>query len=135
MGYRRTRYSGYSVGWGEIIMVYLVLMFLSSMCSSNSATASSSTSSNTQFQNANLSSPQNISYNSKDPAKYSSQDNDSNSGSCDPSYPNDCLRDGIGDYDCAGGSGNGPNYVRGPVRVVGSDPFGLDRDGDGWGCE
>jgi hypothetical protein len=37
--------------------------------------------------------------------------------------------------DCAGGSGNGPNYVRGPIRVRPPDPFGLDRDGDGVGCE
>jgi hypothetical protein len=57
------------------------------------------------------------------------------SNSCDPSYPNVCLQDGIGDYDCAGGSGNGPNYVSGPVTVIGSDPFGLDTDGDGVGCE
>ena len=57
------------------------------------------------------------------------------SGTCSSSYVGVCLLVGIGDYDCAGGSGNGPNYVRGPVRVVGSDPFGLDRDGDGWGCE
>jgi hypothetical protein len=54
---------------------------------------------------------------------------------CDPSYPGVCLRVGIGDYDCAGGSGNGPNYVRGPIRVRPPDPFGLDRDGNGWGCE
>lgn len=56
-------------------------------------------------------------------------------GNCDPSYPDVCLQMGIGDYDCAGGSGNGPNYVEGPIRVVGSDPFGLDGNGDGWGCE
>jgi hypothetical protein len=37
--------------------------------------------------------------------------------------------------DCAGGSGNGPRYVNGPVRVYGSDPYGLDSDGDGVGCE
>ena len=54
---------------------------------------------------------------------------------CDPSYVGVCLQDGIGDYDCAGGSGNGPNYVRGPFKVVGSDPFGLDADHDGIGCE
>lgn len=54
---------------------------------------------------------------------------------CDPSYPDVCLHDGIGDYDCAGGSGNGPNYVDGPIRVLPPDPFGLDRDGDGSGCE
>ncbi len=54
---------------------------------------------------------------------------------CHPSYANVCLKIGAGDYDCAGGSGNGPNYVSGPVRVVGYDEFGLDRDKDGWGCE
>jgi hypothetical protein len=54
---------------------------------------------------------------------------------CDPSYPDACLKVGIGDYDCAGGSGNGPNYVEGPVTVRGSDPFGLDGNGDGVGCE
>ncbi|HEX8858143.1 MAG TPA: hypothetical protein VGC06_03440 [Actinomycetes bacterium] len=57
------------------------------------------------------------------------------SGNCDPSYPGSCLHDGIGDYDCAGGSGNGPNYVSGPIRVRPPDPFGLDADGDGVGCE
>jgi hypothetical protein len=45
------------------------------------------------------------------------------------------LTPGIGDYDCAGGSGNGPNYVTGPVYVVGYDEFDLDRDGDGVACE
>ena len=54
---------------------------------------------------------------------------------CDPNYAGQCLKDGIGDYDCSGGSGNGPNYVYGTVRVVGSDPFALDRDKDGLGCE
>jgi PASTA domain len=55
--------------------------------------------------------------------------------SCHSSYEGECLKVGIGDYDCAGGSGNGPNYVQGTVRVVGPDEFDLDRDGDGWGCE
>jgi beta-lactam-binding protein with PASTA domain len=54
---------------------------------------------------------------------------------CHPSYEDECLKVGIGDYDCAGGSGNGPNYVQGTVRVVGPDEFDLDRDGDGFGCE
>jgi hypothetical protein len=54
---------------------------------------------------------------------------------CHPSYQGECLKVGTGDYDCAGGSGNGPNYVQGTVRVVGPDEFDLDRDGDGWGCE
>jgi hypothetical protein len=25
--------------------------------------------------------------------------------------------------------------VSGPVQVIGSDPYGLDNDGDGVGCE
>jgi hypothetical protein len=54
---------------------------------------------------------------------------------CDPNYSGQCLKDGIGDYDCSSGSGNGPNYVYGTVRVLGSDPFGLDADDDGLGCE
>ena len=55
---------------------------------------------------------------------------------CDPSYPGVCLHVGIGDYDCLGGSGNGPNYVQGPIKVLPPDPFGLDgKDGDGVGCE
>lgn len=39
------------------------------------------------------------------------------------------------DVDCAGGGGNGPAYVRGPVRVVGEDIYKLDRDGDGIACD
>ena len=54
---------------------------------------------------------------------------------CHPSYTGECLKQGAGDYDCAGGSGNGPNYVYGTVRVVGWDEFDLDRDNDGYGCE
>jgi beta-lactam-binding protein with PASTA domain len=54
---------------------------------------------------------------------------------CDPSYPDVCLDPDAADYDCAGGSGNGPRYVDGPLRVRPPDPFDLDREGDGWGCE
>lgn len=53
--------------------------------------------------------------------------------SCHPSYSG-CLKMNAGDYDCAGGKGNGPNYTE-AVQVYGSDPFDLDRDSDGWGCE
>jgi len=53
--------------------------------------------------------------------------------SCHPSYSG-CLNPNASDYDCAGGSGNGPYYT-GAVRVLGPDVFGLDRDNDGWGCE
>jgi hypothetical protein len=52
---------------------------------------------------------------------------------CHPGYSG-CLNPNASDYDCAGGSGNGPYYT-GPVQVYGSDPFDLDRDNDGWGCE
>jgi hypothetical protein len=55
---------------------------------------------------------------------------------CHPSYPNVCLRPDASDYDCEGGSGNGPYYVAGPLRVLPPDPFELDgNDNDGWGCE
>lgn len=54
---------------------------------------------------------------------------------CHPSYVGVCLTPGIGDYDCAGGSGNGPNYIKGPFKVVGPDDYDLDRDNDGIGCE
>jgi hypothetical protein len=53
---------------------------------------------------------------------------------CDPNYAGACLDPNASDYDCAGGSGNGPKYV-GRVQVVGSDHYGLDADGDGIGCE
>jgi resuscitation-promoting factor RpfB len=52
---------------------------------------------------------------------------------CDPNY-DPCVPI-ASDVDCAGGSGNGPAYVVGPVTVVGSDIYDLDRDNDGIGCE
>jgi len=54
---------------------------------------------------------------------------------CDQSYPDVCIPVGAADYDCAGGSGNGPNYISGPIRVLRPDPHRLDRDGNGIGCE
>jgi hypothetical protein len=53
---------------------------------------------------------------------------------CHPSYTGACLDPSASDYDCAGGSGDGPKYT-GTVTVVGPDVFGLDGDGDGTGCE
>lgn len=53
---------------------------------------------------------------------------------CHPSYEGACLDPNASDYDCAGGSGNGPEYT-GFVTVVGPDVFDLDADGDGVGCE
>ena len=54
---------------------------------------------------------------------------------CDPNYKGRCLRPNVSDYDCAGGSGNGPYYVSGPFRVVGRDHYRLDADHDGIACE
>ncbi|MGW1346970.1 G5 domain-containing protein [Kribbella sp. NPDC002412] len=53
---------------------------------------------------------------------------------CDPNYSGGCVPI-ASDVDCSGGSGNGPEYVRGPVTVVGNDVYDLDRDNDGLGCE
>lgn len=53
---------------------------------------------------------------------------------CDSNYAGGCVPI-ASDVDCAGGSGNGPAYVAGPVRVVGNDIYGLDADNDGLGCE
>ena len=57
-------------------------------------------------------------------------------GGCTPGY-SPCLPLGPSDYDCAGGSGNGPAYTEPGVvyQVSGSDPYGLDADNDGRGCE
>ena len=54
-------------------------------------------------------------------------------GSCNPNYSG-CLNANASDYDCSGGSGDGPNYT-GSVQVIGYDEYDLDADGDGWGCE
>jgi len=54
--------------------------------------------------------------------------------SCDPNYSGACVPI-ASDVDCAGGSGNGPAFVSGPVTVVGNDIYDLDRDGNGVGCE
>jgi hypothetical protein len=53
---------------------------------------------------------------------------------CDPNYAGACLDPSASDYDCEGGSGDGPEYT-GTVTVVGEDHYGLDADGDGIGCE
>ena len=55
-------------------------------------------------------------------------------GGCDSNYTGACVPI-ASDVDCAGGSGNGPAYVQGPVRIVGSDIYELDRDGDGIACD
>ena len=52
---------------------------------------------------------------------------------CDPNYSG-CLDPNSPDYDCEGGSGDGPDYT-GTVTVLGVDHYGLDADGDGIGCD
>ncbi|MFF1830553.1 hypothetical protein [Paenarthrobacter sp. NPDC058040] len=52
---------------------------------------------------------------------------------CDPNYSG-CVPI-ASDVDCAGGKGNGPAYVQGPVTVIGSDIYDLDSDNDGIACE
>jgi hypothetical protein len=45
---------------------------------------------------------------------------------CNPNYT-PCVPNSPSDLDCAD--------VGHPVKVVGSDPYNLDGDGDGYGCE
>jgi micrococcal nuclease len=47
---------------------------------------------------------------------------------CDPSYPDVCIPPYPPDLDC-------PEIPYKNFRVVGNDPHGFDRDGDGLGCE
>lgn len=62
---------------------------------------------------------------------------------CHPSYvggtdvaTGGCIRAGSVDYDCYPGNGNGPDYVRGPLTVVGPDEYQLDTaDPDNIACE
>jgi hypothetical protein len=56
---------------------------------------------------------------------------------CTPGYSPCLVWHGGADYDCYGGGGNGPYYTAPGVtyRVTGSDPYGLDADNDGYGCE
>lgn len=55
------------------------------------------------------------------------------SSGCDPNYSG-CVPI-ASDVDCSGGSGNGPEYVAGPIEVLGSDIYRLDADHDGIACE
>jgi len=52
---------------------------------------------------------------------------------CDPNYSG-CVPI-ASDVDCAGGRGNGPAFVKGPVKVIGKDIYKLDGDHNGIGCE
>ena len=55
---------------------------------------------------------------------------------CDPNYPNVCLDPEARDYDCAGSGEDGPEFVEGPVRILGGDPYDLDGyPRDAIGCD
>ncbi|TCO48137.1 hypothetical protein [Actinocrispum wychmicini] len=54
-------------------------------------------------------------------------------GKCDPNYSG-CVPI-ASDVDCEGGGGNGPAFVKGPIRVIGKDIYDLDRDHNGIACE
>lgn len=70
------------------------------------------------------------------PAAQSSPKSSQSNTDCDSNYSGACVPNVYPtDVDCGGGSGNGPYYVYGPLRVIGTDHYGLDRDGDGAACE
>ena len=52
---------------------------------------------------------------------------------CDPNYSG-CLDPDASDYDCEGGSGDGPKYT-GTVTVLGVDHYDLNRDDDNIACD
>lgn len=60
----------------------------------------------------------------------------SGGSNCTPGY-SPCLPLGPSDYDCSGGSGDGPAYTKPGVtyHVTGDDRYRLDSDGNGLGCE
>jgi resuscitation-promoting factor RpfB len=62
-----------------------------------------------------------------------SKKNTSKKTLCDSNY-SPCVPI-ASDVDCAGWSGDGPIYVKGPIRVIGKDIYRLDHDKDGIACE
>jgi hypothetical protein len=66
------------------------------------------------------------------PSTTTTQQPTTTEANCTPGY-SPCLPP-ASDYDCSGGDGDGPEYT-GQVRVTGSDPYGLDDNGNGVGCE
>jgi hypothetical protein len=46
---------------------------------------------------------------------------------CNPHYRLACVPNSRADLDCS--------QIRHKVRIVGSDPYNLDSNGDGYGCE
>jgi hypothetical protein len=56
---------------------------------------------------------------------------------CTPGYSPCLVWHGGADYDCYGGGGNGPYYTapNTAYKVPPSDPYRLDNDNDGYGCD
>jgi hypothetical protein len=52
----------------------------------------------------------------------------SQTGNCDPSYPDFCIKSPPPDLNCA-------DVSQKHFKVLPPDPHGFDRDGDGVGCE
>ena len=52
---------------------------------------------------------------------------------CDSNYSS-CVPV-ASDVDCQPGSGDGPAYISAPVKILRNDPYRLDFDKDGIGCE
>jgi hypothetical protein len=52
----------------------------------------------------------------------------SQSGNCDPAYPDACIPSSPPDLNC-------PDVPHEGFRVLSPDPHGFDRDVDGIGCE
>lgn len=69
----------------------------------------------------------------REEARLIQQQEEEQAEQCNPNYSG-CLEPNASDYDCAGGSGDGPLYT-GTVEVIGFDEYELDDDGDGIGCD
>jgi hypothetical protein len=54
---------------------------------------------------------------------------------CDSRYKSEKCVPVAPDVDCSGRDGDRPEYVSGPFKYEGSDPYRLDRDKDGIACE
>lgn len=91
---------------------------------------------NTESQDKADTSNQAVGQTAPETSDKSSSEASSLKPNCDPNYTGACVPNVYpSDVDCAGGSGNGPYYVSGPVHVIGVDHYGLDGDGDGLACE
>jgi len=107
---------------GKMVVLVGSVIFLAASCNSNTSQLKSLESEKT-ITPAPATNNSSIPFNSSPALE----------ANCDSNYSG-CVPI-ASDVDCLGGSGNGPAYVRGPVQVIGRDIYGLDRDGDGIGCE